>query len=170
MYIHQKFITLCAPSKENNGLLDKLRDNRAYDIESKSVATATEYTSVVTHYQNIARSNLHIVLNEYTPLGKNSAYEILYAMVTKKPIVLSSPAFTHDVGLFEKELILNRLSKLMLCDLDILDENDRNILIKNLSITKKEINYVLTNHEIVLIRALLRSYFRALLSPKVSNL
>ena len=125
----------------------------------------TSIEQQIAQYNLICNADVFLVLNNGHTLDSDLSLQITYAMIERKPIIiLEPPTFDTTVPLFLKELLLSRLSKFMLCDLTMLDDNDVYNFIENMT---KGQNYVLTRHEIVLSRAQIRSFFRS--SHNLSN-
>lgn len=120
------------------------------------------YDDELQYYSSIAEASLHLICNKGNALDDRATREVLFAILRRKPVVLlHPPAFSADSPMFARELIMDRLSKFLICDLEMLDDTDLQSFLENSA--AEPINYVLTKHETTLIRSLLRAHFRNLL-------
>lgn len=119
------------------------------------------YNDELAYYQAIKVSHA-VIIRENSTIDTPLIHDLLFAMSQKKPICLPDvPTFSDNVTPFAKEVLMSRLSKTMLCDLNQLDNSDLKQFLGN--IASQSINYVLTKHESTLIAAMLRKHFRQLL-------
>lgn len=117
------------------------------------------YITTMARFENIARANILIVLDGR--LTEFSVNEILYAILLKKPIITNAVNLTGAQYL-SKEVISKRLGKMFLGNFSQLSDEDLGSFLADISSTSQTVNYVLTHHETILIRAQLRSFFRKL--------
>ncbi|MGH7196691.1 MAG: hypothetical protein ACREGJ_02915 [Candidatus Saccharimonadales bacterium] len=133
------------------------------DLNSRS-----SYDGEVNYYHAVSNANFHTIANDgkgrLGHIDENAALEIMHAMLKRKPIVLlHAPVFDRNVGPFARGVIANRLSKLMVCNLLELDDEDARQFLQN--ITESDVNYTLTHHEETIIKSRLKAHFRKLLQP-----
>ena len=163
MYI--SLLTTTTDKKISNSLhMWLLKNGSSLPLPLKIFASEhLEYQDAIECFDTIIKSELHIVWNENKALDRTTLLCVLLAMLKQKPIImLSPPTFNKNVDFFSKEATMNRLSKLIVSDIAILDQTDLNVLIKN--VASQPVNYVLTKQEKILIKSHLRAYFRELLS------
>jgi hypothetical protein len=120
------------------------------------------YGEELLFFQSIASSNFHLSANiVQREIDNKMAQQILYAMLKHKPVILiQPPTFSTNVNYFSRIVISSRLSKIIICDLRMLDLQDLQELLRN--ITSELANYTLTRHEDIIIRSYLKSYLRDL--------
>ncbi|HEY5805997.1 MAG TPA: hypothetical protein VIS56_01255 [Candidatus Saccharimonadales bacterium] len=123
------------------------------------------YDFAFDEYMNIGSADCQIVCNE-TPrrkgfINKSLAREILCGMYKQKVIVmLHVPVFDGDIDEYSKALISAKLDKFYICDLLDLDANDvRNFMY---DVSRKTINYGLTNYDLRQIKGRIRNHLLAL--------
>jgi len=146
-----------------NDIFYRLNHFTFNSLKTRVPANFPTYLEEVNLYQSIIAADMHIVCNRYNDLKNSDISEILFAMINRKPVVLLNfPIFAKDVNLFARDVIKNRLNKLLLCDITIFDRPDLQEFIRNA--TSQPINYMFTRHEEVLIRSRTRAHFRKLLS------
>jgi hypothetical protein len=163
MYIDNP-ITFACPKEHNDTAIHGSLNAANYSFME---SCADNYSTTLEFYQRIPQTSVHIISNKHSPLDRFSTYSLLYAMLKKRAIILiSPPAFKDDVDPFSKEVILNRLSKLIVSDISLLDQGDLRMIITNTAAAP--VNYVLTKQETVLVKSHLRAYFRELLNKKTS--
>lgn len=124
----------------------------------------TDYTTEDIAYLQIKDAAIYTVAGAATenPIATSVVNRMLFAMLQDKPVLLSAiPTFKENVPHFIKNLFSQRWSKIFVCSFTELDDNDLSQLLHSLA--KEKVNYVLTKHEKVLIRAYFRNYFRHLL-------
>lgn len=130
-------------------------------------ASVQDYTSQLDELERLRDCSVLVVANHNQTVAMDTcqALRLLAAMLWKRPIILTNtPVFTSSVPAFYKEIILKRLNKIVISDLYIFDEDDTAAVLNN--VAGEPVNYVLTAHERVLIRAALRNYLAKLLSSR----
>lgn len=128
-------------------------------------APAHSYIEEIDQFKQVKDAHSLIVDNNVSTkdaLGlKCLNYRILYAMLHDKPIVMFNPPENHGaISPWLERIIQNRLSKIIVCNISLLDKNDGSEFLKSISQTEK-MNYTLTKGEQVLINAAIRSHFQA---------
>ena len=119
------------------------------------------YHVAVDNFEMIRRNHSYILFSSHRLITPEIALELLYAMLHKKPIILlTPPMFTKSIDLFSEHAITSRLSKILVCDVQLLDEVDLHQFLH--SAAEVPMNYVITKHETALIQSRLRAYFREL--------
>lgn len=119
-------------------------------------------------YTSIKDSSVVVVANEDKLLSQSSALAIFYAMKLKLPIIFYNiPEFKPGIFPFLKEVILKRLNKLVVANINILDVKDAEILLAS----SASVNYTLTRRETALGYSYTLSQLRdALTKAKASDL
>jgi hypothetical protein len=158
----------------NTRLVSKLKEKLtrntcvsvAHPVASASRARWSAYELFLDFYESIARSDFHIVCNEVGDskgyLSEQMADELLYAMLKSKPVImLHSPLFLEDVDIFAQQIIKRHMSRIVICDLTLLDREDICAFLGNVG--ERPVNYSLTNNEKAIIQSRGRGYFRQLL-------
>lgn len=153
MQASSSITTLALPSSDNYiaemAKMAKHIDSAEYD-----------YSRALENYLLIRSSSLVICSNL---INSEIALQLMFAMMEGKQIIIvDKPIFTN-VGIFEKDFILNRLNKVFIYSLAMLEPSDREGLLKDILSTRELQNYVITKHEKVIARARIRKYFRDLL-------
>lgn len=153
------FITTFTPQ----AFLDSKENISVSNVDFIYSKHPSNYSQAEFDFAELRDSDALVIPNKIdVPSSNEAIIHILYAMLLSKPIILYAPlSFNEDVDGFTKSVINTRLSKLIICDLTMLDERDTETLLRNT--LNSTINYVLTKHQQTLIRAKLRAYFRRLL-------
>lgn len=157
--MYKKILTITGDSPSTDQLSERLRQygNKVHVNDG----TQNGYAALVEHFENIADSHILIVLSR--ELSQTAINQVLYAMLLDKPIVLGALAVKKRWS-FDTEVISKRLDKILAGNFEILENDDLNSFLNNIMSSSPTVNYVLTNHEKILIRAQLRSFFRSSLS------
>ena len=127
----------------------------------------SRYEFATYYFSAIRRSDFHTVCNETSSqpglIDQESALSIAAAMLYGRPIVLTAqPVFDKKLDYFMRETIAKRLDKMTIDDLAIKPAVEVAAVAASLP---KQIDYSLSLHERVLIRAQLKLHFRELLRP-----
>jgi hypothetical protein len=141
----------------NSSLLSRLETWKSAELLNHRDESDT-YITALERFSNITRAGVLIVLEEKP--GLRTVNEIFYAMLAQKPILVLSPnmRIAQPLG---AGIINSRLNKMFVGNFEVLEDDELRLLLDSMRSTKK-INYVLTRHETILMRAQLRAYFRAL--------
>lgn len=119
------------------------------------------YHVALDNFDLIKQNDTYILYSHHVPITKEVALEIMYAMLNNKPIImLHPPVFSKDIDLFSREAITKRINKIMICDLQVLSEDDLHTFLHNTA--QDRVNYVVTKRETVQIKSRLKAYFRNL--------
>lgn len=166
LYIDQSSITDLVSLK---GKLNRL----GYGIKDTAFCCSAkkDYTFQVDDMQRLRQSKMLVVANRSSNEEINTAQSLrlLAAMLWDLPILFTNtPAFSSTVPSYLKNIVMKRLSKMVIGDLYIFDEEDTKAILQN--ITDDSINYVLTIHERILIRAALKAYYAKLLKHPTKSL
>lgn len=98
-------------------------------------------------YTSIKESDVVIIPNNNRNISQASALAIFYAMKLRLPIVLYNlPDFSPGIFPLLKYVILKRLNKLVVANINILDKEDVTTLLSS----SKSVNYALTRQELTL--------------------
>ena len=123
------------------------------------------YELTLNHYESIKGASLYIVFNAEGFIGEEVVQEIEFAMLKNKPVVmLRMPMFDKSVDLACRQILAEKIDKITICDITMLDDNDTRLFLEQSS--SRAVNYHLTNNEIKDINRRLKSYFRELIAMK----
>lgn len=156
MYIENYSFSTGQRKSQNSALHDRFK--------TVSAANGANYDDLLHHFSGINLTDAYVIENK--PLDNTQALEVAHAMLINKPIIaLGAPTFEITTLPFLKEVIESRLSKILVCDITMLDDEDlRNFLSAT---TQQPMNYSVTKHETTLIKAFRRQLFRNLLAQTV---
>lgn len=127
-------------------------------------ASVQDYTAQLEELERLRDCSVLVVANHNQDIAMDmcQTLRLLAAMLWKRPIILTNtPNFASCVPAFYKEIILKRLNKIIISDLYVFDETDTAAILNN--VAGEPVNYVLTAHERVLIRAAIKNYLAKLL-------
>gem|GEM_PF-4933584 len=129
-------------------------------MDTQKVSSASELWEAC---QKIESSDLLVITNNHA-LSQDSSLAILFAMKQKRPIIMHNvPQFTQAYP-FVKEAILKRLNKLVIANIETLDDADADLIMKTTG--SSEVNYTITRHEMLLSRSYLLSRLK---QAKIAN-
>jgi hypothetical protein len=95
------------------------------------------------------------------PISTAIGLKLIYAMELNKVIFLPAPPiFTDGCFPFVKEIILGRLNKVVIANIEVLDPIDKSSFLA--SALNSKINYLLTRHQKSILRSYIRLHFRQL--------
>jgi hypothetical protein len=145
--------------------LKKARFIDKFDTSRMLISLVTDpklaYHVAIDNFDLIKQNDSYILFTSSEPITPDIALEIMYAMTLRKPVILlAPPIFSKDIDLFSREMIMNRLSKILVCDVQLLDQGDLHQFLHNAA--REPMNYVITKHETALIKSRLKAYFRRL--------
>lgn len=134
--------------------------------EASQTSTWDTYHSQLARYEAISHSAFHIIYNP-GGLSEEVVSEMLYAMIKKRPIILTYPlTFSRTVSPFMRTLITRHKAEFYFVTMNDFDLTE---LSKLLARCKTTPNYHLTKSEIYLIKNRLKIYFSTLLSQAKEN-
>lgn len=153
MYIENYSFSVGQRKAKNSALYGRFK--------TVSAADGINYDDMLLHFSGINLTDAYVIENK--PIDNIQALEVTHAMLINKPIIaLGAPTFEMTALPFLKEVIESRLSKILVCDITMLDDEDlRNFLSAT---TRQPMNYSVTKHETTLIKAFRRQLFRNLLA------
>lgn len=156
----------CIPAFNDRPVVNRLRQQANirsfYLLSQERTYLAQEYD-----LRRFLSSDLFVIDNPTGEVDFLSSLFLLIAMVKRKPIIITHDLhFSKNTSLFVREVATKRLNKLLLCDLNQLDDVDMDQFIT--TVASQPVNYVLTKHEETILRSLIRLYFRQLLLSKRS--
>lgn len=116
----------------------------------------------------VSQSTFHTVVNARGVITRDMTVQILQAVLSGRPIILSElPDFADDVDTFTQRIIGSRLHNFGITNLVKLQEDQVRSVLRHVQNTP--VDYALSASDSVLIRAKIRSYLRDMLTePQVS--
>jgi hypothetical protein len=152
-------------SQVNNYIVAESNDRIHEPFSLCALPESSTYADVVYCFEMIDQAKVLIIDNRLPSDGSinySTALQIMFAMLRRKAIILfETPEFAKDVSRFIKEVIMNRMNKLLICPLPYLEPWEIDSFIASAS--SEEVNYVITKHDATLMKSHLRAYFRRLL-------
>lgn len=109
--------------------------------------------------QTLREADCVILANTNSTLNFADTCDIVLAMMLRRPIIcLDLPRFGADTIRFINQTIMNKLNKLLVCDLTQFDETDAATMIVHT--TKEPINYVLNKRVSAYLRSFVKHSYR----------
>jgi hypothetical protein len=108
----------------------------------------------------------HVVVAPDCPLAAGEQIEIplLIAVLESKPIIIDDVNTLLKLTPIVREILMARLSKIYMYDIETLDDEDLLTLMRN--VASEKVNYSLNKAQVILLKASLRAHFRRLLPKK----
>lgn len=133
--------------------------DESFFYKTDSFAAWRVYDAELLFYESIARSPFHIVYSD-SVIDEQTGLQIAYAMLKNRPIIITGTlVFNPAISPFIRETIAKHTYAFHLVNLADLDLVELSILLNKI----KPIDYDLSQHEMVLIKAQEKAHFRKLL-------